>query len=271
MITLLYYTNNLLPEKLLEKTLFNAAFFAEKNNFELIICSQFPLTKNFKKIKNGDHLFVSNKKIYKHILKKEYDLNCDYKEVVLGKLPYNLNSIYTQIIKGLSFSKFNKISLLEHDCLYPLNYFNTVNNSLNLYDFCFIENSRTFLNFNGFWIPQSAYFLSGCNMVKNIGFEIFFSKIELFKKNKLCYFEPVLSNLIKNENCEDDFVVKNYENIDKYFSNSSVLDIKHGLNQNGYLNSLSYSDFDFYWGHKNEYIDLLNKDIENTYAYGLIE
>ena len=281
--SILYYTNNVLSEPLLKKTLFAAAEHASVEDRELLVSSHFPLTKEYERIVLGDQDFSDTSGIYSHLIKGEWELPCaNYRAYVVGKKPYVLRSICEQMLHLLENANGENIVLMEHDCFYPSDYVESVGKALDSTgsEMGYVFNSHTYFNYDGFWKLQGGVsFMSGFSFKKYKAIEILKRKIELDDKETLSYFEPLLSinPQFLHDRYPDEIIYKNHVCIDEYLmEDHDLLDLKHGMNQGGYImaNGGKIDNIHPYWGNAAPYLNLLesmnlSQQEVNRYVYGI--
>lgn len=288
MVSILYYTNNMISPDLLKKTLYGAIQHCRDNSSELIITSHFPLTDKYETVNLNDTEFYSkdldvktgNKvdhHVYKYLAK---DLcihinDINYKSFVVGKMPYTLETIFKQILLSIQHSSSDKIAFMEHDCLYPNRYINVVDSVLESYNMGYCADMNCILNVNGYFkIDNPGYFLSGCCLRKDVLQKCFERKIELINSNKPYRFEPMIDSFPEYDlkQFSEEYIINRHLCIDS-FLDGPILDIKHSLNQNGMLSSNNYRDYDEYWGESDQYLSLFSNYIEDEekkkYSFGL--
>jgi len=290
MTSILYYTNNLLPPKILKNTLIAVNNLCLKNDCELIITSHFPITKNYEEIdisESPEDRMYSGKintetkeariaSIYKHLVKDiQLDLDSDYKSYVVGKLPYVHKSIFKQIIFSLSKAKGETIIFMEHDCFYPEEYIAIIQESMKNNDFGYIHKKYCYFDFEGFFKADTRFVLSGCSGKTELLSSIFNRKLELLNTNQPCYFEPILDlapDDFKNK-YKGEIFASNPICIDSLLpENHDMLDIKHKLNQGGQLSILKTSpgamqnyiklESHPYWGNSSTFMDMININMD---------
>ena len=273
--SILYYTNNLLPQKLFEHVLGEVVKQAKENECELIITSHFPITEEYEEFSLGETNYAKDinqntgrfqvSDIYEYVNRNTQidtsNINC--KSFVVGKIPYSLESILKQIHFSLEKCRGKNIILMEHDCLYPKNYIKTVNHVLTNYqkEFTYCSFNTVFLNEHGYFnIPNKSFLLSGCAGKKELLKGLFQRKIELIKSKSPFTFEPILSvePEAKKERYPQEIIIDKHICIDSFLGeNNSILDIKHHLNADGYFRGEYYSDHAL-WGNAKQYKDMID-------------
>jgi hypothetical protein len=282
--SILYYTNNLLPSDLLESTLKSVNDICSENDCELIITSHFPITKKYEEVSISDnsedqmYLGQINPQtgvaklagVYNYLVKNLcLNINSNHKSYVVGKLPYVHKSIFKQIIFSLQKAEGDNIIFMEHDCFYPSEYVNIVNNALQEHNFGYINKRTCFFDHEGFFKADHRVVLSGCWGKKDILLPIFERKLELLNANKRYYFEPLsnsLSDEFKEQYKEEIFASKPIC-IDGFLpEHHDMLDIKHGFNQCGQLSMLRTEHNAIlehpYWGKTSKFMKMINIDID---------
>jgi len=294
MISILYYTNNLLPSKILENTILAVNSTCLKNNCELIITSHYPITKNYEEIditeSKEDRLFTGKinletkearlAHIYKHLVKDlSFNLDSKHKAYVVGKLPYTHKSIYKQILLSLSKAQGDSIVFMEHDCFYPESYIEAVHKAMKHYNFGYCQKNCCYLDFEGFFKTDTEFMLSGCSGKKDILTNIFSKKLELLNTNKPYDFEPIINTASNDfrDKYPEEIIASNSVCIDQFLPpNHDILDIKHKLNQGGQLfvlkrhpgalqNFVKIENHP-YWGNSNKFMDMMQIDIDRNTA-----
>ena len=288
--SIIYCTNNLLPPLLFDKTLNDAHDHAERSSSELIVASHFPVLKSFIKINDDINLTIDNKiNVLNKIVSLSFDFN-NSRNYVFGKLPYSLETILEQLLYAIKLAESDKIIIMEHDCLYPDNYVDVMSDCLDKEDIAYISKAKVFLNFNGFFNTIEQLTMSNIAWKKDLAIKVIERKLRLAKENGTFEaFEPIIYRKedmerkpllramleqIKNDPnrdipildfvCADDIFIK---------VNKVALDIKHGLNQSGYIkvNEDKYFEFHEYWGNSYDYTSLFSlENCDNLkYWYGV--
>lgn len=290
MISVLYYTNNLLPSAILENTLISTSHLCKQSNAELIITSHFPITKDYQEIDISespeDRMYTGKinietkeariANIYKHLVKDlRLDLDSNYQSYVVGKLPYVHKSIFKQILFSLEKAKGDSIIFMEHDCFYPEDYINIISTALEYANFGYVHKNCCYFDFEGFYKADTKFCLSGCSGKKDLLSAIFTRKMELLDANQPYYFEALLDSTTDDlkEKYKGEILATKPICIDLLLpSNHDILDMKHKLNQNGQLSILkalpgamqNYHKLDRhpYWGDTSTFMDMLRIDID---------
>jgi hypothetical protein len=276
--TIFYYTNNLLPLKLLKYTFYNVLDLCKKNDCELILTSHYPITKKYEEIILSNSINKDNL-IYKYIVKDfiipDEDLkDINIKSYVVGQLPYYYDSIIKQMLLSESKCSGDNIILMEHDCLYPEDYIKIVNGFLDMYDMTYSSFSNTLLNkFGYFKCSGGSYVLSTCSFKRDVFKRIYERKLELINNKKNFLFEPILSSQKRYKDVyKDEIFIENHLNIDTFLKEQCILDVKHNLNTDGMLVSSDYFHFHNYWKEDSNYIELIDLDIPDNnkkmWSYG---
>lgn len=279
--SIFYYTNNLVPPKLLKHSFLNALKHCKDNNCELIVTSHYPITQSYTTVFLGNNNLTSNP-IYQYIVNlsiPDSELEgVNIKNYVVGQLPYSHESIIKQILFSIDKCSSNNIILFEHDTLYPINYIPTVERFLNDYnkDMTYCGFNITLLNKDGYFnIENGSFVLGTCAFKKNIIKGIYERKLELIKSNKPYTFEPLLDihSVHKRNFYKDEIIVKNHICIDTFLKDKCILDIKHNLNTDGMIIGENYHHYHSYWGDDKKYIDMINIDIsennQKLWNYGI--
>jgi len=281
-LSLFFYTNNLLCKPLLESTL-KEAIKSCKENYELIITSHYPVLEKFTEIpmEEGEYKDDINyktgerykSKIYDHIVE---DLqiktdNPNIKNYVVGRLPYSVESLFTQIVLSCEKAKYNHVILLEHDCFYPENYISVVKKYLieHNYDFTYCSFARCFLDSSGFFTIDDnvalGYLLSSCSGKKELLKNLFQRKLDLLKEKKVILCEPLLDihSSLKAKGLEEykrEIIIKKHLCIDVFIKNA-ILDIRHELNASDGPSAYDHKYFQDheYWGNSKKYIDMIKE------------
>lgn len=276
---ILYYSHNLLNDKLLMKTLSSAIETSKENDCELIVVSHFPLTDKYEKtpLFNGRpyYRFENGKKDPMYRFLTELSVNtsgADVKSFVVGKMRYKLISIIKQFLFALEQTDADNIILWEHDCLYPKEYVDKAKIGLENSDLAYVYRRRTVVNSEGFFAGKNnLYYMSGFSAKRELFLDIFKVKERLFyeaENTKDFIFEPILPFLRLKANNEkggkkykshrkphpDDLVIESNFNLDDVLpEHHDILDIKHGLNQSGKKLCRTYSQSHPYWGSVKDY------------------
>jgi len=207
--SIFYYTNNILPPKLLNYTLNEALKHSQENDCELILTSHFPLTKKYEVVKLGEEHYYEDmspitrekkkSSLYDYIISGNIIEDDRVKAYVVGKLPYSLDSIIRQLLLSMEVCNGENIILMEHDCLYPKNYIESINKAVNGYnkDLTYCHYANVFLSSNGYCNQSNpTLFLGNCAGKKDLFKELYTKKLELFLSGKSRLFEPLLIILI---------------------------------------------------------------------------
>lgn len=218
------------------------------NDCELVIVSQFPITKNYdKEILSEDQFYAEDHlgntpAIYDNIVTLGWDItvpNSQY--IVVGKLPYTLESIIRQILVGLKRMSCDNVLFMEHDCLYPVDYICAADKAFGLRDFTYVSFMHRILSYEGYWdLKQPAFVLGASGGNRKLMIEVFENKLKLIREGKPFRFEPMLiiEPAIKLNQYPDEIYIESSICMDTFLEeNHKVIDMKHGLNQNGYLNA----------------------------------
>jgi len=287
--TILFYTNNLLPPKLLESTLSSAINFCKDSDNEIVITSHFPITKKYETIdladNKEDHMYTAKinlktnearlSHVYKHLVKsvsvETEGIKCQ--SYVTDKMPYTHKSIFKQISYSLSKASYENVVFMEHDCFYPLNYLEGLEKARNEChcDFQYAYNNACYMDYGGYFKADTRFMLSGCSGKRDYLKAIFDNKLQLIKDSKQYYFEPLLKECTDEmkEKYSGEILVDNYVCADRFLGeNHDVLDIKHKLNQAGQLHVLRntagwlkncrHIDEHPYWGSPKKYLDMID-------------
>lgn len=261
--TLLYYTHNLVPKPLLLKSLFSILETSKKLGLELVITSQFPLSKNpeYESI----CMESSRENIDKFVVWGEFFDEKDYpnaKTFVIGRFPRLLTSLVKQLVYTLKKVNTQNVIFTEHDVLYPEGYFEAVLEKLNSgSSLVYAANSIMFCRDGFYSIPKSVF------LSKFSGNTKFFLDHFSKKAVNIGCFEPILWGIspispfakINPQDICRDFTVLELLN--------PVLDIKHGLNTSGHYIVSKYQDSNSYWGSKDEILKLIsNEELEKFFV-----
>ena len=286
--SIFYYTNNLLPPLLFSSTLNDTIDHCKSNDCELIITSHFPVSKVYDDIEiylspDNEYRKIFDPSSNSHKIHPIYDylvknisidtsqISC--KNYVTGKLPYSLESIIRQLLFSVDQSKSDNIILMEHDCFYPHDYVKTAINCLNNgRDLTYCSFSHCFLNRDGFFkLANPRFYLSGCCFKKSVFKKVFSKKLTLIEKNKPYRFEPILSveEEFKKNQYKGEIIVNNSLCIDTLLHGGNILDIKHGLNQNGQISFDTYFLYHNYWKDAQKYIDMIKDSPCDKCNYGV--
>jgi hypothetical protein len=266
--SIFYYTNNVLPKKILEKTLKDCVKIVEENSdTELIITSHLPLTKSYDDVSGIFSPFL-DKRLEEIGVSLEVDIECKrVHSYVVGNLPHVIPSIVSQILFSLENSLGENILMFEHDVFYPDNYFSDVVSELDKgYDFAYYKNAINFCNL-GFSQDENSFLLSRFSGKR----ESWKNLYKHIKESGSTSLEPGLEG-IKEIVPRDVIYFNNYSIIE---GEVPVLDINHGLNTSGkYINIDSYG-VDSYWGNMmnisalfdSNYMNFINQN--RIFKYGL--
>jgi len=249
--SIVFCTNNLIPEEILKWTLSEAiSRVIDDEDTELIIVSHYPvredwIEKDLPGIKKETHDRLSDA-----ILKTPIDLCSPHvisaetrvKNIVVGEREYSIETIIAQLKLAASFATSDNIIIFEHDVLYPENYIDYVVEGLKRADVVYWKNSVYFDVNNGFFSPFTVAFSRYA--FKKDAFLRFIEAKEIDSK----YFEPRIDGF-----CESTI---GKTNIDKDGFSSSclvlhgedVLDIHHGMNATGNMVVEEFDDLHHYWG-----------------------
>lgn len=255
-VSIIYYTNNLTPKKLIEKTLISILDISNKFKIKTIISSQFPISKNpIIEIINKESF---NEDLDKLIVDEEIVDESKYeysKFYVIGKSKRSLENLSSQILFTLSKVDTEYVILTEDDVLYPEEYFENIFNNINKNLDIIYQKNFVFFCKNGFYNINENTYLS-----RYSGKKEYFEKYFKNKLKNIQNFEPILLGFSKMHpflNYHEDDICKNLIILD---NKNPVLDIKHGLNLCGCQIVKQYYDFNNYWGNKDIYYDLIRND-----------
>jgi hypothetical protein len=257
--SIFYYTNNVVPKGILEKTLSNCISFVENNeDTELIITSHLPLTKKYKDVSSKFNVFLDERL---NDVATSLCIDVDNPRVfpyVVGELPHCIGSIIDQIMFSLECAKGENIIMMEHDVFYPLDYFEEVVSELDKgYDFVFVKN-HLFLCGDGFFNVSNFYPLSRFSGKKSAWIDLYTHIVD----KKLIEVEPSLKGIGTVDRGLNDV-----ENFLIFENKNPVLDISHGLNTSGRLLDYNYYDNDEYWGHKDSILSLIDDEYARFVNY----
>ena len=259
--TLLYYTNNLTPKRLLQKTLKDVLdVAASRKDLELIVCSQFAISE-FPQKKSLASVELEWEDIDRFVVSErlfnEKDQPFPIKTFVVGKMPRLLKSLTEQLIFCLQQVETEAVIFAEDDILYPPEYFERVIAALD--DSPPIVYAEPFILFNthGFYDADGEFYLSRYAGRTDLFLDHF--KKELIQPRN---FEPILKGKISSSSYDgvqmyEDFVVVTLEN--------PVLDIKHGLNIVGVPLHPNTRDEDPFWGNKKDIVTLIEDPLLTHY------
>lgn len=254
--TLLYYTHNLVPRPLLLKSLFSILETSKKLGLELVITSQFPLSKN--PVYENICMESSQENVDKFVIWGEFFDEKDYPNVktfVIGRFPRLLTSLVRQLVYTLKKVNTQNVIFTEHDVLYPEGYFETVLEKLNSgSSLVYATNSIMFCRDGFYSVPKSvclSRFSGNTNFFIN-----HFNKRMRGMEN----FEPILWGItpispFAKINQQD--VCQDYTALELL---NPVLDIKHGLNTSRHYVVSKYQDSNPYWGSKDEILKLISDE-----------
>jgi len=300
--TVLFYTNNLLPRKLLFNTMDSIISMCVENNFELIVTSHFPLFENYQVIDIGDYIqdepykkhpfqdqvnnYIVRDIFFKNHYKNHYELITNY---VCGPLNYSYKSIAKQILFSLMKCSGDKVIFSEHDCFYPHDYFKVMSDRIDFHDVCYCVKKRAFLNRDGFYsLRNLVVYLSGVGGKKDFLKKCYETKLNnLNNKDEHLLLEPIIKGNLPvpsilpiqdKTTSEKEIFVEDYEFIDDYLTDDQcILDIKHDLNATGNLVSGNGSNLAThpYWGNSERLIDMIqmtnmNATLKKTLSYGIV-
>ena len=254
--TLLYYTHNLVPKPLLLKTLSTILETSKKLNLDLVITSQFPLSKN--PVYENICMESSQEKIDKFVVWGEFFDEKDYPNVktfVIGRFPRLLTSLVKQLVYTLKKVKTENVIFTEHDILYPEGYFEAILEKLNSGSKIIYADNYVFFCRDGFYSISKAVCLSRFS-----GNTKFFLDFFGRRTNKLERFEPILPGIslvppfskVDSQDVCQNYVILGFPN--------PVLDIKHGLNTVGCHIVNKCEDSNPYWGSRSEIIKLISDE-----------
>ena len=239
--SIFYYTNNVLPKKILEKTLNDCIKIVEENSdTELIITSHLPLTKSYDDVSGNFSSFL-DKRLSEVYSSLELDIECPrIHSYVVGNLPHVVSSIVYQILFSLDKCSGENVIMFEHDVLYPDTYFKEVVSELDKgYEFIYYNNAVNFSQL-GFSKDEKSFYLSRFSGKKKCWKALY----DYLEKSGSTDIEPGFEGT-KEIVKRDTLYFKNYKIVD---GKNPALDIDHGLNTSGkYITGDNYS-VDPYWG-----------------------
>jgi len=182
--TIFFYTNNLLHRNLLRETLLSAIDRAESSNSKLLVTSHFPLFKSYLDVSSefGGEREDNLPEDYKKLCIKDLDLEnkpC-ITNYVTGKLPYKPKTILDQLIFSCDHCDTDNIILFEHDCFYPAEYVNIVEEQLVPFDITFCMSSYCMVNKKGFYVCEPHPYLSSFSGKRNVLGCIFKEKKKMY-------------------------------------------------------------------------------------------
>jgi hypothetical protein len=272
--TLAFYTNNIVPKKLLERAIEDAKDVLRRiPSAELVIASHFPVL--------ADHIDISDqfeqyadarfdKAIANTSFAIEDDLKGRVRNYVVGQLEQSLDSIIDQIMTIITYAKGENILLTEHDVLYPAGYQEAVIDALDSYDLV-VPMNYIYLGQQGFFsCGDKCFMLSRYNAKKHL-FKDYFNKIKSLGGVEC--LEPYLKGHFEDER-DPNVALLTYDNC-TVIETDPTMDIKHGTNTSGNVIVDDHFSDDDYWGNKNQYLSLIDEDYENfvgenpSFGYGL--
>jgi hypothetical protein len=265
--SILYYTNNVVPKKLLDRTLSDCIDLVENNkDTELIITSHLPLTDKYTDVKASFNQFEDSRLTKVCVKLSKTVSNNRISPYVVGRLPNKIGSIISQIMFSLKVAKGQNIIMMEHDVLYPKHYLKDVLFELAKgYEFVLAKNSLAFSDLG--FSKNPGHFLSRFSGNKDSWIEFYNYLIDKDSKQ----VEPGLRGIEKTESRN----VLYYDNYGIYDNKNPVLDIEHGLNTYGKCKYDEYCDNDNYWGDKKGISSLFDDSYQSfvkghmIFRYGL--
>lgn len=195
--TIIYYTHNFLARRIFESTLKEAIRHAEENDCFFMVISHFPVLKDYvdvrEQFKGTDDLKLPPdlEKFSIRDLRLEIpkDRGINY---VTGKLPYSIRSILNQLIFAVEKSKTPYISLCEHDCFYPDDYYKTIEKYLEKYDMTFCKERYGMVNRDGFYNCEPHPYLSSFSAKAPIIYDVFKNKEKIYEGKEIQLLEPII-------------------------------------------------------------------------------
>ena len=253
-VTFIYYTNNLTPRLLLETTLFKAILSSSVYAKELIITSQFKISKYPQLVpKFEEH---PDPKLENLIVSEEFFDEKKYKHVktlVVGRSTPTLKSLAAQILVNLMFVTTKYVVFLEDDILYPYEYFDKIIPCLSRENEIVYYTNSVMFSKEGFFTLDNHMYLSRYSG-KTTFFKDHFRGI---LSGETQGFEPILTGYVA-----PDPLGKAIEGTRNYtlVSGLPVLDIKHGLNVAGVHVVSQHQQHHPTWGEAKDIIKLISSD-----------
>lgn len=263
---LLFYTNNILPEQVLIKTLNNAIRSAENIGAELIITSHYPVASWAKNV--SEEYGEVDGRYDGAIARGDFIKKRDFvKCYTVGPQPQELRSIVKQIVFSIKESCAENFYMHEHDVFYPQNYFKYMSRGL--------EDHEIVVSLSYKFVDIEGYFSTGS--MNNFALSRFAGKrdvlLEIYEERLIKDFtiiEPLLSGHMA-EDCSR--VIENYKIFEGF---DPVIEMRHGVNSSGDLLIDERNSYNYYWGEHTVFSDLIDDDYKKfveknpNSAYGII-
>jgi len=279
--SLFYYTNNIVPAQLFQETLKRCVdAVSQLDDTELVITSHYPVTYTT----DGSTPFVdvsdsftakqqeSDTEIFTQVvvsgkLVDVTGLSDRVKSFVVGPLQRDLSSILLQLQYSLSQSSGDYILMQEHDVFYPEGYHERMFAALEEHEIA-VAQPHTFLCANGFFRGHSLDLLSRYGARRNIW--------NTFTDHCLQHNIQVVEPLLGGRNLTYGDHIPRYDDFVLVDDISPTLDVRHGLNASGGFIIDEYNDSHEYWGHKDRWLNMIDKnhldfiDKNQIYLHGLV-